>query len=140
MTSLEKLIADNKWQDIKDAPKDGTRILAMTTNNKFYVCRWEGWWFWADWVIYGEGSDDRVVAGKECKPTHFRPLPDDRLAKVCEVLMKVVAHAATCLKFMSDDFAIECRPGEATATGTLSDQLKEALQQAEEIARGDEQT
>lgn len=49
-----------------------------------------------------------------------------------KAMRHIMTHAATCLKFMSDDFAIGCRPDDATATGTLSDQLKECLEQVGE--------
>lgn len=50
-----------------------------------------------------------------------------RQGEVIRELVKVTSHASTCLRFMSDDYAIGCRPDDATSCGILSQQLKEAL-------------
>lgn len=117
MEALEKLIKDNTWQDIKDAPRDGTMILLRSPKNQYFK-EDKGWYvgesFWDDneWCFYGYGSN----------PTHFRPLPDNRLAEVCQVLIDGINNCIEENLHLAD--GDNC---------TLID-LKIALAKAEEIA------
>lgn len=95
-TPLTKLIAENKERPIADAPRDGTRIIGSFGDNKYAVIRWESVYHregvYTGWVIYGikERWWMRLLGSGNCalkpemEPTHFRPLPDDRLAVVAE--------------------------------------------------------
>jgi hypothetical protein len=69
---LTKLIAENKERPIAEASrKTNSRFLL-----KIDTCWVVGFWNGFSW----EGEDDGLLL----YPTHFRPLPDDRLAFVAE--------------------------------------------------------
>ena len=75
-TPLTKLIEENKWMPIAEAPEEITRILA-TDGREVQVIDWG-----KDWCSHGCYT-----------PTHFRPLPDDRLAKCFEILLNAALSA-----------------------------------------------
>lgn len=80
-TPLTKLIADNKWKPIAEAPRDGTLFIAKGKSGMrgFINC-----------LRYSFRSPDGAWYGKDCV-THFRPLPDDnRLARVTEVFLEAM--------------------------------------------------
>lgn len=98
MTNLEKLIADNKWRPIEEAPRDGTEIelLVPLKWGKQALSKKEprvgtgdyhaGAYWWDSDHYYWTNR----IAQLTTLPTHFRPLPDDRLAKCAEVMMGVI--------------------------------------------------
>lgn len=91
-TPLTKLIEDNKERPIAEAPTPNVDLLCRCGDSlellryidKNHMRNNESGWFEA-----------YSLQGKY-KPTHFRPLPDDRLALVCEALMKGLEHLS-CL-------------------------------------------
>lgn len=118
-TALKKLIADNKWRPIEERPKDGNWFLAnyahgeMRAHNEPPNC------------VMGEWREIdgrwRGCGGLRGFPTHFRPLPDDRLAKACEVLLGALQIMAEDKRFLG-----------------IPIRAMNALARAEEIAKGGE--
>ena len=80
--SIQKLINDGRWQPIKGAPRDENGYLALCNFTPDHAGR-IGLPFFGRWST----KVSRFVAGGgACAiPTHFRPLPDDRLANALEV-------------------------------------------------------
>ena len=60
------------WQDIKDAPRDGTRVLLRDDNgwDPSELCT--GWWENDQWRDYGDVGCNGIYP---YEPTHFMPLP-----------------------------------------------------------------
>lgn len=84
--ALERLIRDNIWQPIEDAPNDGSEIVikGITTNGAAYIA--SSFWRDEDWAV-NEETDDNYI-----NVSHFRPLPDDRLAAVCRELVAALSQ------------------------------------------------
>lgn len=81
--SIQKLIDENKWRDIKDAPV-GERGLVFDGDCDYAVgFKCHSWWD----VSGVEASDSADYMYLSFEPTHFRTLPDDRLSEVCQVLL-----------------------------------------------------
>lgn len=65
----------NKWQPIKTAPKDGTKVLAFEQSKYypiFHVASWnkdDHFWFVAR---KGEGYEEQIIT---IHPSHWQPLP-----------------------------------------------------------------
>ena len=89
--NIKKLIAENKWRGIADAPKeDGAVFMVNIPHDKLndsatgiecdLVKR-----LGANTL---EGTQWLHDASGEEAPTHFRALPDDRLANVCQTLLE----------------------------------------------------
>lgn len=82
-TPLTKLIEENKWRPIEEAPTPNVDLLCRCDDSlellryveKNHMRNNESGWFEA-YSLRGKYN-----------PTHFRPLPDDRLALVTEVLL-----------------------------------------------------
>ncbi len=72
--SIEELKAEcERWQDIRTAPKDGTRLLLyFPFDNAVYAAIW---WM-GEWQVAG-GMGASLVDDKEPRfvPTHWMPLP-----------------------------------------------------------------
>ncbi len=83
-TPLTKLIAENKERPIAEAPRDGTEVIARNQYNDvtaaYYSAATNEWHYSmaGDWQF--------------CGVTHFRPLPDDRLADICAVFLDALQH------------------------------------------------
>lgn len=91
--NIKKLIEANKWRPIEEAPRDGTYVLLrgdsgyIGTPYRYIVARHDVKYRpLQPWVTHA--NDSVLDDGK--MPTHFRPLPDDRLAEVCEVLLEAL--------------------------------------------------
>ena len=96
---IEKLIAENKWRPIEDAPKDEEilitdgysvctalyRISNCSQDKPFYATTANG-------EIYNVGYDWQTEP-QYIPATHFRPFPDDRLARVCDLFLKAIEAA-----------------------------------------------
>lgn len=63
------------WQPMKDAPKDGTRVLAFTDDAQHPAVH-ETWWF-DDWWRFYSKDDEKFMPPGVYKwfPTHWTPLP-----------------------------------------------------------------
>ena len=110
MSNIEKLLAEYIWKPIKEAPKEhGVGLLGFDACLKEYV------------MEYSVMRNGFVFSWEQelCGATHFRALPDDRLAEVCEVLLEGIMKAKEVYT------NVECRL------------LDEALQRANEIAGGE---
>lgn len=89
---LIQLIEDGKWRDIESAPRDGRYIVFkwIAKDNPRTNCdilsmgciEPDDYWDCEGWTA------SKLLDDHNIKPTHFRPLPDDRLANVCEVLLE----------------------------------------------------
>lgn len=64
LTSVEPPVAQNGWQPIETAPKDGTQLLLWSNRPTVgaYGQRYQNWF-----TIPGEYT---------CRPTHWMPLPE----------------------------------------------------------------
>lgn len=115
MSALEKLIEENRWRPIEEAPKDGTEFEYKTSENLRGLATWiDGSWF----SFACDATSGLSIDGMEA--THFRSLPDDRLAEVCEVLMEEFGKIATNAYHFVD-----------------KEDIKQILAKAEAIAKGD---
>ena len=117
MTNLEKLIAENQWRPIEEAPRDGSDILLR----EGCLDIWND--FWHSYNL-GDGKTDGHFEHAEAmnsEPTHFRPLPDDRLAKCADVMMGVIWKVI-------DNVPLTLQEAQ--------EYLDEALTECEKIARG----
>lgn len=114
-TALEKLIADNKLRPIEKVPGepcDSTCDFLLADSTEFddgviIGHRWKGVWC--------NSQTNEPFAAKR-----FRHIPDDRLAEVCEVLLKSIKEA------------LEINEG---VSGFLDTGLRVALARADEIAK-----
>lgn len=80
--ALEKLIADNRWRDIEEAPAlTIVQVLTKEGDNAYCSKSEAGLWL--------------SRGGREA--THFRPLPDNRIADVCRVLVGQMVHFSRVL-------------------------------------------
>lgn len=110
MTHLEKLIADNRWRPIEEAPRDGTQILilsdwsGMDIDVATYDFNLKSWW--------------SVKIEMPINPSIYIPFPDNRLADICQVLVDALEQ------YTSGD-------------PDLGVKAVEALAKAEAIAKGD---
>ena len=67
-TKIERLEAENAWQPIDTAPKDGTQILCCNENNgEYMVCGYEKGAYLGQGFYFN--SEFKIEA------THWRPLP-----------------------------------------------------------------
>lgn len=75
--AINKLIDDNLWRDISEAPKDDSLVLV---NSGYAHDAWQH-------VTAHLRNGRWMIACSHsiAKPTHFRPLPDDRCAKALRV-------------------------------------------------------
>lgn len=134
--AIEKLIVENRWNpNMDEAPKDGTPIVVRTQDGLYFVAEWDfnGGWRYAEWE---EERDSLVLAASTTitrslvvhKPTHFRPLPDNRLVEVCQILASAIStlyNTATEARNVGDVHL--------HIDGVIS-ALREALSRANEIA------
>ena len=78
----------SEWQDIKDAPKDGTPLLLYANVRgweSYEKARCVGWFDGRNWSAYGpafgEPGPQKIRSAlcpqriTECQPTHWMPLP-----------------------------------------------------------------
>lgn len=80
MNKIEKLIQDGLWRDISEAPRD---VNVIVTDGR---CSADAYWWVNDWEPCNVSSGDpELDCSITFKPTHFRPLPDDRLANALKV-------------------------------------------------------
>lgn len=87
MTPTDKLIADGLWRDISEAPRDGAIYLGaiIQPDGRF------GQAFEATFDDdMGRHSCVIVTEFKPHLPTHFRPIPDDRLANALRVAVEAL--------------------------------------------------
>jgi hypothetical protein len=112
-TPLTKLIADNKWNPIEENPKEAekTHYLLLSDDD----CIDKGFWDGERW-----NTETLFIY-----PTHFRPLPDDRLALVTEVLLEALNNLVS----KSDDYT-------PVPLAILIENGRRAIQQATTIAEG----
>lgn len=113
----DKLIADNLWRDISEAPKDGTIYLgAIIQPDGSFGHPFEA-------VFDDDNGRHSCVFQTEPTwhiPTHFRPLPDDRCANALNIAVEALRHYA------QGDY----RVGD-------SDVARETLAEIERIAKGE---
>lgn len=92
MTELEKLIAENRWRDIAEAPREHQLyILGHDFDVGVYNMHWredkECW-------VYSWNQEP-------CNPIEWKSFPDNRLADICQVLMdglqEIINNHAGCL-------------------------------------------
>lgn len=96
-SATDKLIADNLWRDISEAPRDGARIFAYQESSgghgvvAWVPCPGDGVWlidaYGAGWMY----------------PTHFRALPDDRCANALKVAVEANTEARRLIGFMTNE-------------------------------------
>jgi hypothetical protein len=87
--SIRKLIDDGRWQPIEGAPKDENGYIILQDLTPDHAGR-------VSLPFFGRWSTkvSRFVAGGSAKgiPTHFRPLPDDRLSNALEVAVAALNY------------------------------------------------
>jgi len=131
MKEIEKLIADSRWQDIEEAPKGDEHFILihqpemMKPNMSvvFFDHDWgrDGWWMCCD------GKNIELPLRGD-PPSRFHPLPDDRLADVCAVLLEGLGKVV--------DTWNEGKNPYVDAAAMVFD-AQAALQKANQIAKGD---
>jgi hypothetical protein len=82
---LRELINQNKWRDISEAPRDGSEILCFVQHHE------------NSFSIHSRHWDSPYWRSMTCTNssehyTHYRPLPDDKLAEVCKELLGFVSQ------------------------------------------------
>lgn len=121
---IQKLIDDNKWQPIEDAPNKTFVLLrgssGYTTTPYRYLNAQKDIEYRPrqPWIDYANDS----VLDRGNLPTHFRPLPDDRLAEALEVALGFMEH-------LQDNGTYDY-----VESSHLWDDLNEALQKIQQIA------
>lgn len=123
-TPLTKLIEENKERPIAEAPRDGRDLL-------FYSPDYGGKHF-IDWLTF-----DGELGVRDAIPTHFRPLPDDRLARVTEALVHSYHYAMQILEKGKEDRIAKHGEAPAELLWALSE-LNLALERVTAIAEGKE--
>lgn len=119
--TTQQMIQDGLWRDIAEAPKDGTTVIVRyppkLRTDVEYIERlsWFDGWLWRD------------LRATSLTPTHFRPLPDDRLANA----MKVAVEA---LEFV---YSNASQSGAEHGKGAMCGRVKKALAEIERIAGGE---
>lgn len=88
-TSLTKLIEENKWRPIAEAKpcEDYNRHCYLLRDKETFV-----------YIGYSIDGMSWFESGSEVLrvyPTHFRPLPDDRLARVTDLYDKFIEQLST---------------------------------------------
>lgn len=88
--SIKKLIEDGKWRDISESPRNESWFLAKETPDEHYYAA----------CFYGFADEDNMEPTWQAKcgqpvvtcpePTHFRALPDDRLAIALQVAVEAL--------------------------------------------------
>lgn len=108
--AIKKLIEDNRWRDISEAPDKTTRMIA-TDRRVIEVIEY--------------GNDPKWCSHGCYEPTHFRPLPDDR----CAMALKVAIEALR---------AVGCGSNASAKTARETDKIvtQKALQEITKIAEG----
>lgn len=91
--AIEKLIAANRWQPIEEAPKDGEDVVLLIPGSVIPITI--GHCLDGDWFPQDETTLDGNMLIPE--PTHFRALPDDRLADVCQELLSIIIEVEKML-------------------------------------------
>jgi len=123
-TPLTKLIADNTWKPIAEAQKDGTDIMLIIPS---ITPPFDFGYFSAERNLFEGRSFKSDYDALKYLPTHFRPLPDDRLARVTEVLLDALNRIGQPI------------PSDATAEEITCRLIaQEALELATAIAEGKE--
>ena len=87
-TPLTKLIEENKERPIEEAPRDGTMVLLYDGDTRAWNKPIGGHWCKK---VNGWASEWNCTPLSE--QTHFRPLPDDRLARCFEILLNAALSA-----------------------------------------------
>jgi hypothetical protein len=94
--SIKKLIADNQWRDIAEATEEDCVFLYKSENGKLGRGKVEYQVLVPSDYYDVEPTRCVLAIDEEYRPsaeaTHFRPLPDDRLAKVCEALVETLVE------------------------------------------------
>lgn len=126
-TYLERLIKDSEWRHMNEAPKDREILVYCNDTNESFVvrhmkCIEDDTSMWVSARVWDEGVGQITVG---CKPDKWKPLPDDRLAKVCEVLVDTIN--------IIDSFC-----GIKMEHEKIREVLKTGRSKAEAIAKGDE--
>lgn len=89
--AIQKLIAENRWNpNMDEAPKDGEDVVLLIPGSTTPITI--GHCLDGDWFPQDETTLDGNMFIPE--PTHFRAMPDDRLAEVCRVLLDFIAGNA----------------------------------------------
>lgn len=96
-TPLTKLIAENKERPIAELPKDIGRTMFLA--RAIDVCNGftDGKPYTTDYYcVWAEPAGTFARWNHNFPPTHFRPLPDDRLARVTEFLLDELERIGAC--------------------------------------------
>jgi hypothetical protein len=138
MDNLTKLIADNKERPIADAPKDGKFIIVsnpddpdcnpcvVKENNEIDP-------YWEMSESNGWDADSQLPY----IPTHFRLIPDDRLALVAEVIVDGVKQTIMTVKNIMDGLLqAGILPSELANYACIITRLEATLHDATTIAAG----
>jgi hypothetical protein len=84
---IQRLIEDGRWQPIENAPKDADILLLGEQ------CHAVAYWWVNEWSPCSVlSSDSELDCGLSFEPTHFRPLPDNRLADALEVAVRALQN------------------------------------------------
>lgn len=94
MTPTDKLIADNLWRDISEAPGDGRRFLCLWLTHDprakdgltLSVTRWVDDEYGVGWMP----DIACVLPINQDAAKLFRPIPDDRLANALRVAVEAL--------------------------------------------------
>lgn len=85
--SLRKQIAEQGWQPIESAPKDGTCLILATLSG---IASWPGFWdqgehnYWGYSGWYDEMDRGNILTAEPYEATHWRPLPDPPIDQATE--------------------------------------------------------
>lgn len=108
-TAIRKLIAENKERPIAEAPRDGRAILAKGEDGNWYITFWEvslcGGWS-QEWLDRWHNGRAEWWNNNQRNYTHFRPLPDDRLANAFSIILE---HVAGAIEDLKDDGGFDAR-------------------------------
>lgn len=159
--AIKKLIEDNRWRPIEEAPKNKKVIVKymnrLNLERRVMAALYRAGTLQADDCYDGDDIDDNGYFledrwHEECEsnpdgtiyrvegiPTHFRTLPDDRLAEVCEVL--VVGLMEVLEIYAGIDGFIPATAPEAYQALIIQEMYREAsksIEKANEIAKGND--
>lgn len=98
--AIRELIEANKWRPIEEAPKDGRWFMAYQHSEYDVVGEYTGWVGTVRYELKNDQFPELMKSNGEFErevytAKHFRPLPDDRLARVCEVLLAALGDLST---------------------------------------------